>query len=63
MRILASMHPFLADVSNYLSTLGRTNPAVVLALSLTLPAAATFAVVVTFKKLTAACWRGYWDVV
>ena len=57
------MHPFLADVSNLLTSMGRTNPALLLILSLFTPAAATFAFVLAFKKLTAACWRGYWDVV
>jgi hypothetical protein len=57
------MHPFFADVSNLLTSMGRTNPALLLLVSVMTPAAATFTLVMTFKKLTAACWRGYWDVV
>jgi len=57
------MHPLFADVSNLLESMGRTNPALLLVISITMPAAATFAFVMGFKKLTAACWRGYWDVV
>ncbi len=57
------MHPFFADVFYVLASLGRTNPALLMGLSLITPAVATFTVVVGFKKMTAACWRGYWDVV
>jgi hypothetical protein len=57
------MQTLLSQFSESLSTLGQTNPTLLLGCSLVAPAAATFAVIFVARKLMAACWRGYWDVV
>ena len=55
----AGMQPILAEIS----TFGSLNPALVMAISLIVPAVATLVAVLVFRKVTRASWRGYWDVV
>jgi hypothetical protein len=57
------MQTITAGLLDSLSTLGHSNPALLLGCSLIAPAALTFGVVYVVRKSMAVCWRGYWDVV
>jgi hypothetical protein len=50
-------------MTQILASLGETNPALLLTLSLVTPSVILFTIVFIVHKLSKASWRGHWDAV